>query len=43
MTTSDTSESSPEQEAQETFDEFPISFAYGSRNDLLFKWMKAGS
>ena len=40
MATSDTSESSS---GKETFDEFRTSFSYGSRNDLLFKWMKTGS
>ena len=40
MATKDFSESSS---GIETFDEFRTSFSYGSRNDLLFKWMKAGS
>ncbi|MEE8045468.1 MAG: glycine/sarcosine/betaine reductase selenoprotein B family protein [Dehalococcoidia bacterium] len=34
----------PEQEpVQESFDDFRNSFSYGSRTDLLFKWMKTGS
>ena len=40
MTTYDTSESSL---GKESFDEFRTSFSYGSRNDLLFKWMKNGT
>jgi hypothetical protein len=39
MATHESSESPTE---KETFDEFRTSFSYGSRNDLLFKWMKAG-
>jgi hypothetical protein len=35
-----TKETSP---GKETFDEFRTSFSCGSRNDLLFKWMKTGS
>ena len=37
-----TNESSESSFGKETFDDFRTSFSYGSRNDLLFKWMKAG-
>ena len=40
MATSNSSESSS---GKESFDEFRTSFSYGSRNDLLFKWMKTRS
>tara|TARA_Y100001934_G_scaffold218651_2_gene259915 strand:- start:5458 stop:5586 length:129 start_codon:yes stop_codon:yes gene_type:complete len=28
---------------KETFDDFRSSFSYGSRSDLLFKFLKSGS
>ena len=40
MAISNSSESSS---GKESFDEFRTSFSYGSRNDLLFKWMKTRS
>jgi len=40
MATSNSSESSS---GKESFDEFRTSFSCGSRNDLLFKWMKTAS
>jgi len=33
----------PEATEKESFDDFRNSFSYGSRTDLLFKWMKSGS
>jgi D-proline reductase (dithiol) PrdB len=39
----DNRNSANEEAAKETFDEFRSSFSYGSRTDLLFKFLKSGS
>ncbi len=43
MAPNDSSNSDSDVPAKETFDEFRSSFSYGSRTDLLFKFLKSGS
>jgi len=43
MVSNDSSNSNASDPRKETFDEFRNSFSYGSRTDLLFKFLKSGS
>jgi hypothetical protein len=43
MATNESSSPEPGGVGKESFDEFRNSFAYGSRTDLLFKFLKTGS
>ena len=43
MTPSDSASSNSNDKAKETFDDFRKSFSYGSRTDLLFKFLNTGS